>query len=251
MATAKQPENKMDPKEGIRRVREIATLLDRSVRSAVQRRGVMDAGNRTIGKLHPSHGAHAYNILHATLARNLTIDVVAAFDWSPVRTLEKQTKASVPALVHHLRLPEVADHLLAFSRRWDGLSPDQNEKDCGDALSRIEKRYSDCCSDLEFQDGLSKLRQVRDYRVAHNLFDNEPPEPTYAELSLILDNAKDFAADGLLAVIGRGQDYEGAERQAASSARDLWTRGLTVCRPSATEAVVSRPPHIDGERERR
>lgn len=240
MATAKQPDNKMDPKEGLRRVREIATVLDRSVRWAVQRRGVMDAGNRTVGELNTSHGAHAYNILHAALARNLTIDVVAAFDWSPVRSLEKQTKASVPALVHHLRVPDVADQLLAFSRRWDGLSPDQNERDCGDALSRIEKRYSDCCADLEFQDSLSKLRQVRDYRIAHNVFDNEPPEPSYLQLSRILNNAKDFAADGLLAVIGRGQDYEGAEREAASSARDLWTRGLTVGHPSATETVVSR-----------
>lgn len=237
----------IDTAEGIRRLHEIATRLHRSIRWALQRRGAMDAGNRAIGELNVSHGMLAYNILHSTLVRSLTIEVAAAFDWSEKRSITAQQKASIPSLVHHLRLPGVADRLLELSRQWSGLPVDQNEKDCRDALQRIEQRHSDCWTDPNFQDLLKRLREVRDYRLAHNLFDKDPGEMTYAQLFTLLDIAKSFAADGLLAVTGHGQDYAGVEREAARSANDLWGRALADGRLSDNQTVIL-PRHVDDER---
>jgi hypothetical protein len=186
----------------------------------------MEAGNKAIGSLNASPAALAYNILHSALTRSLTVDVVAAFDWSDKRPLRTQTKASIPSLAHHLRVPGVHDHLLRASRDWGGVGADQNEEDCRLALDRIEQRFTAFIANADFQDCLKRLREVRHYRLAHNLFDREPAEPTYSDLSLLLDLAREFASDGLLAVAGKSQDYSGAEREAARSAEHLWMSGL-------------------------
>ena len=230
----------------IQRLEEIVTLIDQSARWALQRRAVMEAGNQILANLNVSHGMLSYNILHQTLVRSLVLDVTSCFDWSKKYPPERQSKASIEALYYYITREGIADIFLERARNFSSVIGNQHEEDCREALARISQNHANCSQDPEFQRRLLTLRHLRDQRIAHNQFGTTPHAPTYAELFQLLDVAKQFSADGLLAVLGRGQDYEGFEQSAARSARDLWTRALAAGSISAIEPIVL-PRHVDNE----
>ena len=63
--------------------------------------------------------------------------------------------------------------------------------------------------DLETNAALVRIRQFRDFRLAHSLFDIEPDAlPIYADLELLLSIAKEATKHASLAVEGHNVDFD-------------------------------------------
>lgn len=221
----------METEEALRRVRLIVPMLRQDVSTAVTSHAVMEAANDTIPRGLTGHHTEFVDTYHAVqnaLALKLTMDIARIFDLSDTRRFpaERQDKASIPVLAALMGRPDVQEALEHDAARWlagvesigaeddaafddviTQLEADQraeDSRDCKNAIAGFLAATSTIGLDgSEEREALSRIRQVRDRRLAHSLFDKEPDNlPRYSDLYLLLGLAKNAAKHAALAVEG-------------------------------------------------
>lgn len=242
--TASKTLRRIDAVEAVRRVRIITPMLGQDVSTSSLSHIVLEAANRLIPKGLSGTYTPFANIYHAgqnALALKLAMDLARIFDLSESDRFppEEQDKASVPVLGALLKRSDVQEILVHEAGSWvDGvghITPSSappgvleaalnslQEKqrstfreNCSKALSdflAIAQRLETAGS--KENDALIRIRQFRNRRLAHSLFNKKPDElPKYADLDLLLGVAKDAYKYASLAVEGLNKDFDSLDRE--------------------------------------
>jgi len=234
----------MDTSEALRRVRLIVPMLRNDVRTAVLSHSVMEAANEIIPpglKEIDCAFVGTYNAIQNALTLKLALDVARIFDVSDPNRYppEQQDKASVQVLVALLRRPDICSSLEKEAEFWTaeiehvGADKDISSELIHSALisNKVELRLRnrEYCSRtiaelLDFSERLSltempecgalaRVRDFRNRRLAHSLFDKAPDEiPRYEDLNILVDMAKKVAE--LASMVTGGLNIDFAEQAA-------------------------------------
>lgn len=226
--------------EALRRVRLITPMLRSDVKTAILSHAVMEASNDVIPKgmkgLH-SDFINTYNAVQNALALKLAMDLARIFDLSEGGryTAEEQDKASVQVLTALLRRDDVRGRLVADASRWltgvghistvgnappgvvdaalkdlEGHHRQQDRTDCEKAISELLDLTDRLGVDASQEKAaLGRVREFRNRRLAHSLFDKAPEQlPYYNDLNLLLGIAKDAARLASLAIEGLNTELD-------------------------------------------
>jgi hypothetical protein len=243
----------MNTDEALRRVRQIAPMLGDDVRTAVQTHAVLEAANDTIPRGVKNHEfAATFNAIQNALALKLALELAGIFDLSKRPPPEEQDKASVPVLAALLGRPDAQLGLEreAESNWFPGVAhigtigPEGPSGETEAALRSLEENSGsddrDSCraAIAEFLGvvgrmagpegaALERLRQFRNQRLAHSLFDRAPDQPPkYADLFLLLGLAKDAARHASLAIQGQNRDFDDTSKIDRENADGYYGRVL-------------------------
>lgn len=214
--------------EACRRIDAIAPLLLWDVRRLLETRAVMEAGNQLVIQhgLLVGEAAETYNIIQTRLAMMLALDLARVLDVSVGRSKDKQDKASVPILAHHLDRPDVRGRLA--KRAEDGIAwfAGVNEQACVDAIDEALELNRNIYADPVGATAIERVRELRTQRLAHSLYDADPARPFYSDLFLLADFARDFVGRVSQAIMAGDRDMSGPELRAMQSAQRFWSGAL-------------------------
>lgn len=237
----------MEVDEAVRRAKLIVPMLRHDVETAIASHAVMEACNDIVplgmnGTM--SDFNDVYGIAQNALTLKLAMDIARIFDLglSARHPPETQDKASVQVLAALLARADVQRHFEREAEGWllgveyvgpeplNTLSPEVLEvmrdietghratdrESCGKAISdflEVASRLSVDGSDE--QAAICRVRDFRNRRLAHSLFDKEPDTlPMYSDLHLLLSVAMSAARHASMAVEGRSTELdEQADRQ--------------------------------------
>jgi hypothetical protein len=244
---------KIDTVDALARVRLISPRLWEDVGTAVFSFVLLNAANDTIPK--GLKGVYtpferAYLGGQNALSLKLAMDLARIFDLSEGYPAEAQDKASIPVLAALFARPDVQDGLLqdAAKRIADikigyiagSLPPDVLEADLESIKEGYRSPFGDACQKaitdfLSLAQGLEvkgskenaalvRIRQFRNRRLAHFLFDKKPDAlPKYADLDLLLNIAKEATKHASFAVEGHKVDFDDMAQEDRKNADDYYT----------------------------
>jgi AbiU2 len=245
---------KIDAVDALGRVRLISPRLREDVGTAVVSSILLNAANNTIpnglGPVYTPFG-RAYLGGQNALSLKLAMDLARIFDLSVGKNAypaEAQGKASIPVLAALLKKPDVQDGLLQDAAKCiGGIKIVKIGYPAGspppDVLEALEEgygsRFSDACQkaitdflalaqglevrDSEENAALVRIRQFRDFRLAHSLFDNEPDAlPIYADLELLLSIAKEATKHASFAIEGHNVDFDDVAQEDRKNADEYY-----------------------------
>jgi hypothetical protein len=244
---------KIDAVNALGRVRLILPRLSEDVGTAVLSFVLLNAAHDTIVKGlkvvdTPFEGAYFGG--QNALSLKLAMDLARIFDLSEGYPAEAQDKASIPVLAALLTRPEVQDGLLQdAAKRIASIKigytagsppPDVLEADLlksikegyrspfGDACRKAITDFLSLAQGLEAKDSkenaaLVRIRQFRNRRLAHFLFDKKPDAfPKHADLDLLLNIAKEATKHALFAVEGHKVDFDDMAQEDRKNADDYY-----------------------------
>ncbi|MBM7043596.1 hypothetical protein [Rhizobium lusitanum] len=230
----------LSTEEALRRVRSIVPMLVADVQTAVLSHAVLEASNDTIPagmKGRWTEFNETYNAVQNALTLKLALDIARIFDVSaPGRyAVEEQDKASVQVLAALLQREDVTAELEKTAAGWmpgfdyagddfadmpDGVSrvleemaeddAEENKVGCRAAINAFVAEAAKLKNEAEEAHGaLTRVREFRNKRLAHSLFDKEPDAlPRYSDLDTLLGIAKIAARLSKLAVEGGNTELE-------------------------------------------
>lgn len=224
----------MDDVEALRRVRLISPVLRRDLKGALASHALMESNNEIIPRGLTGQSISSgdiYSVMQNSIALKLSMDIARIFDLSSPKRypVEEQDKASIQVLAALCDRKGVQEQLeLEAAKSFPGIadlsdpnSPhravieatllsleasdrDQYRRDCRDAIESflaVARRVVDISSGENL--ALRRIREFRDRRLAHALFDKEPDDlPRYNDLSLLLKTAKEAVHYASLAIEG-------------------------------------------------
>lgn len=233
--------NKMNDDEAIRRVQRILPLLATDTWHALRIRSAFSAANDEIWEQQvngKTSFGDTFDVVTNALQLTAVLAVARVFDVSnPERyPIEQQDKASIPVLAHLLMRSDVRNALLEHATNWQsGLGTASDQADCRAAIERASEVYEHFEQSKEHQEAFTRLRKIRDARLAHHLFDKVPTIeelPAYNELFLLADTAAQFVRSARLAIEGHDRDLRDEEAIKSRMDREFWR----VCLSSLTAA---------------
>jgi hypothetical protein len=179
--------------EALRRVDAILPMLYQDVWIALRLRCVMDAANQIAVPLFekPSYVGDTLAVVTNSMHVRLALDLARIYDVGTARRLDDQDKASIPILAHHLERIDVREKLCGRAKWPKGT--DEDSKACADALD-VATMIKAIMARAPVGPALKRLKEFRDRRLAHRLYDKEPEElPTFDDLFLLTNTARTFA----------------------------------------------------------
>ncbi|WP_091132731.1 hypothetical protein [Microvirga guangxiensis] len=217
----------------MRRVEIIVPMLGDDIRYAIEIAETMEAANRIVPiglEGREIKGASTYATIQNSLALKLALDVARIFDVSDNNIgLDRQDKASIPVLLHHLRKPEISAELIRRSRLWAPLPSYISlpaEDTCKAAVELALKR-ADELETTKAANALKRVRQFRTCRLAHMLFGKEiDAYPLYDDLFMLLRIAKSISTAAFLAVEGEITIFAENKRRSRDQGEWFWRRVL-------------------------
>jgi hypothetical protein len=237
--------------EALRRIKLIVPMLRQDVGTAVASHSVMEACNDVIPP--GMKGIHTvyndtYGVVQNALALKLAMDIARIFDvgQNPRFPPETQDKASVQVLAALFEVPGVQEQLEAEASGWlpgiedlncDGAgvsSPEiasiiqemdaEHRAEDGESCGKAILAYLDIAARLsaagsQEEAAIRRVREFRNRRLAHSLFDKEPDAlPMYSDLDLLLSLAKEAAKHASMIVEGLNTEFdEQADRDRATA----------------------------------
>ncbi|MCD2185475.1 AbiU2 domain-containing protein [Rhizobium sp. GN54] len=245
----------------------ITSMLRQDVGTAVASHSVMEACNDVIPAGMKGINTvfnDTYGIIQNALALKLAMDIARIYDvgQNPKYPPETQDKASIQVLAALFKVPGVQERLEDEASDWlSGIEDISSEragpssleiaaimetieaehrtgdrKTCGEAISAfldIDTRLSIDGSDEEA--AIRRIRDFRNRRLAHALFDKEPDAlPMYSDLFLLLDLAMDAARYASLAVEGLNTEFDDQADRDRSTAEGYAACVLAGLREAAT-----------------
>lgn len=236
----------MNTDEAVRRVRLITPMLRDDVQTAIVSHAVLEASNTILpkglaGVTTPF--VDTYNAVQYALTMKLAMDLARIFDLSAGTRFppEEQDKASIPVLAALMSRPDVQDAFENEAADWlpgvEHIIGDRNAVPA-DVLEGVLKTLEDdhrsgdraafrkasasflavaaklVVDGSDEKGALVRVREFRNKRLAHSLFDKEPDQlPKYSDLYLLLDIAKEAAKFALLAVEGLHTRFDDQARR--------------------------------------
>ncbi len=222
---------KIDGDEAMRRVQRIMPMLAADTWYALRIRSAFSSANDEIWELDINEKMEfgdTYNVIANALHLTAALAVARVFDVSDPKKypIEQQDKASIPVLAHLLMRSDVQETLFAGASDWkSGLGAKVDQADCRAAIDRALEVYEHFEQHEGHREAFTRIRKVRDARLAHHLFDKVPMAdelPAYNELFLLADTAAQFVRAAMLAIEGRDQDLRDQEAIKLSMDRRFW-----------------------------
>lgn len=233
------PTTILNADEALRRVKLIVPMLQLDVRTAMLAHAAMEASNDIVPKgmegLHNGFTA-TFNVVQQALAMKLALDVARVFDLSSTkrRSPETQNQASVLVLAALFKRADVQAALEnEAAKNWypgdEYVGAATSSADVRSVVATIEASHrsvdraacrqaiydflsATACVETagSIEEGaLKRIREFRNHRLAHSLFDKHPDElPQYADLNALLEVAKVAAQHAKFAVEGGNIDFE-------------------------------------------
>jgi hypothetical protein len=166
----------------------------------------------------------ALNCIHIRFA----FDLARIYDVSQRHPLDEQQKASIPILLHHLSCPDVQDVLVERSL---GPVPGAAESEshaatCRAALEKVTL-MSEVMKGAEMAEALDRLRQFRNRRLAHYLYQMQSDvPPLYMDLYLLVNTAREFIEAAGFAIKGLTRDLQKEENRKRPIDDHFWSSAL-------------------------
>jgi hypothetical protein len=230
----------LSTQEALRRVGSIVPMLLADVQTAILSHTAMEASNNIIPpgmKGRWTEFNETYNAVQNALTLKLALDVARIFDIAATTRYpaEEQDKASVQVLAALLQRDDVRAELERAAVSWmpgfdyvgedfadlpDGISDalaemakddaKDNQASCRAAIKEFVAEAAKLKEETEEAHGaLTRVREFRNKRLAHSLFDKEPDAfPLYSDLDLLLGMATVAARLAKLAVEGGNTELE-------------------------------------------
>ncbi|WP_154070834.1 hypothetical protein [Bradyrhizobium lablabi] len=212
---------------------------------ALRARAGLDTANELVWEKDyrdPSRFGDTYNVVQNSLVLTVALGVARLFDVSdPDRyPIEQQDKASMPVLANLLMRRDIQDALAEKARDWHSQHLDGaelGETSCRRAISTAIALYETFSKSDEHRDALSRVRDFRTSRLAHNLFDDHPADlPRFDDLDLLANSARDFVRLVVLAVEGIDRDLGREEGLKRDVDRQFWDVALSALFAAEGEA---------------
>ncbi|WP_133123845.1 hypothetical protein [Phyllobacterium zundukense] len=219
--------------EALGRVNDMTTRLEEDVKSALWIEASMEAANAFVisDKDRPYHGAETYNAVAQSMMLTLAVTVSRMFDKGRKLTHpNKRDVASIPLLIRLLRQKRCKDALIERARVWTPASMElesMHVRDCEKAIDRAIRAYHSLSTTGRGRHAIAKLKQLRDYRIAHHLM--KVPDrklPTYDNLFVLVDTARDVMNAAILAVKGVDTSLKEFEKMHRKEADRFWEAAL-------------------------
>lgn len=223
----KKPATPISTETALDRITSIVPMLATDVRIALAVYATMEAGNKIIAERlgdRPRPGADTFNLIQNSLTMRLAIEVAKIYDHTKAFPLDAQDKASIPVLAHHLSRSDVRAVMIGRARGWMPRFPGM-EASHAEACSKA----LDIVTGWRLQLGeagvaaLARVRDLRNRRLAHSLFDRDPePLPRYQDLFDLLQHAREVT-EAALAVLGEPADLTSDQEVADDHAERFWS----------------------------
>jgi hypothetical protein len=202
----------------IRRVDRIVKELVADVSRSIISRSMLEASNRVLQALAGirTSGAEGHKIIQASLRMGLCLELARVFDVGR-RPIPKQDKASLPILAYYLVQPDVRQRLVARSGPYANL--------CEAEIDACLARWTAFNANSSDAAALDRMQQLRDWRIAHNIFEKEPELPTHRGIFRLVSVAASITCHAQGAITpGRKIDFKTMARSYRRSGNDFWAR---------------------------
>ncbi|RCW85450.1 hypothetical protein [Phyllobacterium bourgognense] len=231
--TKKKRAVRITKKEALNRIDDMTQRLEDDVKAALWIEAAMEAANAFVvsDKDRHYHGAETYNAVAQSMMLTFAITVARLFDQGVKnRHPNKRDVSSLPLFVRLLRQKRCRNALIERARHW---SPAQlgrgaiNARDCENAIDRAIGAYHSLSTTGHGRHAVARLKQFRDYRVAHTLMKAPARKhPTYNSLFLLVDTARNVMQAAILAVKGHDPMLEYFEQDHSKEAKKFWETAL-------------------------
>ena len=218
-------------------------LIARDVDIALRVEAALDAANDlAMGELRGAeiHGADCYNHgVRGSMSLFLSLILAKLFETPSLRGQFKSTRfnksdvASIPLMIRLLEQQRCRKRLINRARNWiPGGSPSMSERSaqaCERAIDRAIAVYAKLRSTLANRKAVATLRLFRNKVLAHTLLGPALDiAPSYGELFILMDVARDVVQHARLAIEGTHVDLREDEEHIVEICRAFWQRALTA-----------------------
>ena len=219
-------------------------LIERDVRIALEVEASLEEANALVNdKLQGTnfYGADCFNSISRSQALFLSLTLAKLFELpkpqkkeSSAHRYKRSDVASIPLLIYFLDQTSFQDSLTDRAYDWtSGLLGIEHARACHNAIIRAVTTYRSFETSNLGSVATLKLSKFRNKILAHTLLgDSQSALPTYGELFLLVDIARDVTNDVIFAINGHNvelQDYEN-ERKRVSKA--FWEAALMAAASS-------------------
>lgn len=223
--------------DAIARIRSMIPLLRQETENAIRLQASLESANDVVQRElrgRQFYGADCFNDVKLATQLYLSITLAKLFELPKPRSRQSAAKklnssdvVSLPLLLRLIGQKRCTRHLVGRARSWHPVMGDTNVNACEKAILGALAPYGRLRGSPQGIAALAKVRAFRNSFLAHTLLTrDEKSIPTYSELRLLTDAARDILQDAEFAVTGVHHfmaDWE-AERQRI--ARAFWIPAL-------------------------
>ncbi len=218
--------------EAIRRLDMFAQELDKEVLRGLQIRATLEAANDIIlrtGNVNV-YGAASYNTIRAALVVDLALTLSRALDEGSRRFPRNSRQvASIPMLVHLMAQKRVRNFLVERMRSETKIAMmvASNARSVEKHVASAVQTYRAHRRQWSGRDSQRLLRELRDTRLAHRLFDRPSSGlPSYTQVFALLDVCAAIMEHARFAVLGEAIEYRDFATEDRREADEFWRRAL-------------------------
>ena len=225
--------------EAVGRLDEMIRLVDIDVQVALRTEAALEAANQIVmGDLRDVkfYGADCYNAVQQSMAIFLAITLAKLFETPSLRRMSKGTRfnksdvASIPLMIRLLKQKRCRASLSKRASDWTPQIPgmaSRNVASCERAIDRAIAGYEALRRTGAGRAAVAKLKKFRDKVAAHTLLGSAiKAAPTYREMFLLADVARDVAEQARLAIAGVHVDLSDSEGSLLDVSKAFWRPAL-------------------------
>jgi hypothetical protein len=224
------------------RVDNMIKLILREVRVGIEVEAALEVANEVVKRdLREAkvYGASCYNSVRQSMALFLALTLAKLFEIPTPRSGETRATrynrsdvASIPLMIRLLKQRRCRTALSKRARGWTPAltgTEDIHATFCERAIDRAIEAYDQIRRTRGRRSAIAKLKAFRDKALAHTLLgDALEKTPSYNELFLLMDVARDVTDQAKLAILGNGLDLKKVERERVRMAEAFWRPALTA-----------------------
>jgi len=207
----------------------IASRISIDARRAIESFEMLEASNQPVLaalKDVVTDSAYGHGWAQNAARVMLALEVSRLFDQGAA-VMSRQTKASFPKLAHLLADPAIQQAIIAEAQNVGA----DRCAECFAALREFDTGWRALNADPEQIEVIRKLRTLRDYEIAHSIYDQKVEAPTYRELFDLMAVAVKLANSATIAV-GSGKayfdDFQKDRRERSGAFWGAYVRGVKV-----------------------
>jgi hypothetical protein len=245
---AKGQSHRLDRATAVARVDDMIELIKKDVRIAIEIEAALEGANEVVrDELRDVsyYGAHCYNSVHQSMTLLLALTLAKLFELPGPRA--RQTKsarynksdvASIPLMIRLLTQRRCQVTLSERARDWTPMlvgMEDSNAAACEQAIKDAVDAYARLRRTQAGRNAMAKLKTFRNKVLAHTLLAPAlRTAPTYNELFLLMDVARDVTDHACLAITGNNLALRGLEEEFMRMSRTFWGAALpAAAKPTA------------------
>lgn len=226
--------------EAVARLDAMIEHIYRDVRVGIGVEAALETGNAiVINELRNKQidGAECYGTIRQSNALFLSLTLAKLFEMPRPRPKEGKASrynrsdvASIPLMIRLLKQKRCRDALIARAREWTPhleFLIDAQAAACEQAIDNAVQEYSKLQKSYEGRTAIKKLTDFRNKMLAHNLLGEAlKKRPSYNDLFLLMDTARDITGHAKLAIMGENLDLTDFEEEFLRASNVFWSRAL-------------------------